>query len=228
MGSRAHGVDLARPLAVDDLQVAARHRHQARPRARDGARARRGAGGRRRTGRRSRTDAADRRAQRGREDRPGDDPRSHRARQPAADLRAVAARRDHRALRPVEPDRRGPRHHRPAVRDRRAGPRGADRRSGRGDLPLFRPHRVRRAGGRRHHHRRPRRDLARGLCRAHRATPRRNPRWRPIASAGASSFTAPIAPPASCCSKLHEQLGAGRDGTGINRWHAIGHPERRA
>ena len=28
--------------------------------------------------------------------------------------------------------------------------------------------------------------------------------------------------------KLHEQLGAGRDGTGINRWHAIGHPERRA
>ncbi len=28
--------------------------------------------------------------------------------------------------------------------------------------------------------------------------------------------------------KLHEQLGAGRDGTGINRWHAIGQPERRA
>jgi uncharacterized protein (DUF58 family) len=28
--------------------------------------------------------------------------------------------------------------------------------------------------------------------------------------------------------KLHEQLGSGRDGTGINRWHAIGHPERRA
>ena len=28
--------------------------------------------------------------------------------------------------------------------------------------------------------------------------------------------------------KLHEQLGAGRDGTGINRWHALGHTERRA
>jgi uncharacterized protein (DUF58 family) len=28
--------------------------------------------------------------------------------------------------------------------------------------------------------------------------------------------------------KLHEQLGAGRDGTGINRWHSLGHPERRA
>ena len=28
--------------------------------------------------------------------------------------------------------------------------------------------------------------------------------------------------------KLHEQLGAGRDGTGINRWHALGQPERRA
>jgi len=28
--------------------------------------------------------------------------------------------------------------------------------------------------------------------------------------------------------KLHEQLGAGREGTGINRWHALAHPERRA
>jgi uncharacterized protein (DUF58 family) len=28
--------------------------------------------------------------------------------------------------------------------------------------------------------------------------------------------------------KLHEQLGAGRDGTGINRWHVLAHPERRA
>jgi len=28
--------------------------------------------------------------------------------------------------------------------------------------------------------------------------------------------------------KLHEQLGAGRNGTGINRWHALAHPERRA
>jgi len=28
--------------------------------------------------------------------------------------------------------------------------------------------------------------------------------------------------------KLHEQLGAGRSGIGINRWHALGQPERRA
>jgi uncharacterized protein (DUF58 family) len=28
--------------------------------------------------------------------------------------------------------------------------------------------------------------------------------------------------------KLHEQLGAGREGTGINRWRALAHPERRA
>src|SRR5215472_4987110 len=28
--------------------------------------------------------------------------------------------------------------------------------------------------------------------------------------------------------KLHEQLGAGREGTGINRWRALGHRERRA
>jgi uncharacterized protein (DUF58 family) len=28
--------------------------------------------------------------------------------------------------------------------------------------------------------------------------------------------------------KLHEQLGAGRNGTGMNRWHALGQPERRA
>jgi len=28
--------------------------------------------------------------------------------------------------------------------------------------------------------------------------------------------------------KLHEQLGAGREGTGINRWRALGHTERRA
>jgi uncharacterized protein (DUF58 family) len=27
--------------------------------------------------------------------------------------------------------------------------------------------------------------------------------------------------------KLHEQLGAGRNGTGMNRWHALGQPERR-
>jgi uncharacterized protein (DUF58 family) len=28
--------------------------------------------------------------------------------------------------------------------------------------------------------------------------------------------------------KLHGQLGAGREGVGINRWHAVSHTERRA
>ena len=55
---------------------------------------------------------------------------------------------------------RGAEDHRPAFRHRRARPRGADRRSGRGKLPLFRPHRIHRAGRRRLHHRRPRRSMA--------------------------------------------------------------------
>ena len=63
-----------------------------------------------------------------------------------------------------------------AFGQRLAGPSGADRRSGRGDLPLFRPHRIHRARRRRRDHRRPRRELARRLRGAARAPPRRNPR----------------------------------------------------
>ena len=90
--------------------------------------------------------------------------------------------------------------HRTAFRQRRARPRRADRRSGRRDLSLLGPRRIRRAGRRRPHHRRPRRDLARRLCRARaRATaPKSAP--RPTGSAGASPSTAPTGRRANCCS----------------------------
>ena len=99
-----------------------------------------------------------------------------RAREPAAVVRALAAVRDAGALRPVEPDRGRAQHDRATVRERRARPRGADRRSGRGDLPVLRPRRVLRSGGRPLDHGRPRRGLARGLPEAARAPPRRDPR----------------------------------------------------
>ena len=51
----------------------------------------------------------------------------------------------------------------PALRQRRARPRRADRRSRGGDISLLGPHRVRRAGRRRTHHRGPRRNLEGGL-----------------------------------------------------------------
>ena len=44
------------------------------------------------------------------------------------------------------------------------------------DFPLFRPHRIRRTGRRRHHHRGPRRTLGRRLCRARGAASRRDSR----------------------------------------------------
>src|SRR5262249_6596426 len=50
------------------------------------------------------------------------------------------------------PDRRGSFHHRAAVGDRRPRTRGAGRRSGGGDVPVFRTHRVLRARGRRRRH----------------------------------------------------------------------------
>ena len=47
---------------------------------------------------------------------------------------------------------------------------------GRGNLPLFRPDRVRRSGRRQRHHRRPRRKMGRRLCGARGAASRRNSR----------------------------------------------------
>ena len=86
--------------------------------------------------------------------------RSRRAHQPAAEFRALPARRDRAPVRPVERYRRRAPHHHATVRQRRAWPCGADRRSRRGDFSLLGPHRIRRTRRRRPHHRRPRRDLA--------------------------------------------------------------------
>ena len=176
MGSLAHGLDLARPLAVHGVRLRAGDRQQARPHAGGGFRACRSAGARRRARRRSRSDASDRQPQRDREDGRGHRARSDRAREPAAVIRPLATLRGRPAVRFVEPDQRGARHHRAAVGHRRAGPRRADRRSGGGKLPLFRPHRVHRAGRRRRRHRRPRRNLAQRLYRLGGAPPRRYPR----------------------------------------------------
>ena len=66
--------------------------------------------------------------------------------------------------------------HHAALRQRRARPRRADRRSRRGDISVLGPHRIRRARRRRPYHRRPRRNLARRLHGARCASPRRNSR----------------------------------------------------
>src|SRR6185437_2632307 len=102
--------------------------------------------------------------------------RHRRATEPAAVLRPLAARRDRRALRPVEPDRRGAGDDRATLRHRRAWARGADRRSGRREFPLFRARRIRRTGRRRQRHRRPRGNLAQRLPGPDRPSPRRHPR----------------------------------------------------
>ena len=92
-----------------------------------------------------------------------------RAREPAAEFRALPARRGRAAVRSVERNRRSAAHHHAALRQRRARPCRADRRSGRGDISVLGPHRIRRAGRRRPHHRRPRRNLARRLYGARRS-----------------------------------------------------------
>ena len=105
MGSRAHGVDLAGPLALDGVRLAAGLGDQARPRAGDRVRARRGAGRGRRARRHSGPDAPEREPQHHREHGRDHRARSDRAREPAALVRALAAVRDRGAVRPVEPDR---------------------------------------------------------------------------------------------------------------------------
>ncbi len=111
----------------------------------------------------------------------------------------LPARRDRAPVRPLERDRRSAAHDDPTLRQRRAWPCRADRRSRRGDISVLGPHRVRGAGGRRPHHRRPRRDLADGL--RERACAGIAPRFarRPTGSAGALPFTAPTVRRASCC-----------------------------
>ena len=91
MGSRAYGVDLAGPFALDGVRFAAGVGNETRPRADHRLCAGRDHGRRRRTRRHSRPDAADREPQCHRQDGAGLHSRHQRARQPAADLRALAA-----------------------------------------------------------------------------------------------------------------------------------------
>ena len=107
MGSRAHGLALARPLAVDGVHLAAGRREQARPRAGRRLRARRGSGRGRRARRHSRPDAPDRAAATSSTSMArGASCTTRRERaEPAAGLRARAALRSRGAVRPVEPDR---------------------------------------------------------------------------------------------------------------------------
>src|SRR5438034_1396229 len=176
MGGRAYGLAVARPLPVHAVSLATCPGLQARPMPRGGLRPRRnsGAGGRAR--RHTRPDAADRQPQCVGQDGECDRARRRRAPQPAAAVCALLARRDRGGVGFLEPDRASARHARAASRDGCARPHSADRRSGRRDVSLFRPHRVHRAGRCGLRHRRPRRDLE-GRIRGPRGTsPRGNPR----------------------------------------------------
>ena len=152
--------------------VAARAREQARPQPHHCICAGRNPGRGRRARRPARPDAADRQPRRDRPHGRSHDPRSDRALEPAGRLCAGVAVGDRGAVRPVEPDRGNPHHPDAAFHQWLAGPSRPDRRSGRGDLPLFRPRRVHRAGRLRRDHRRPRRELARRLRGAAEAPPR--------------------------------------------------------
>jgi len=176
MGGRAHGVAVARPLAVHGVSLPARPGIQARSMSRRRLRARRNsrAGGRAR--RHAGLDAADRQPQRARQDGERDRARRHRAAQPAAAVCALLARRNRGGVGFLEPDDAGARHPRAALGNRRPRPYRADRRSGGRNLSLFRPRRVHRARGRGLHHRRPRRGLEGRIRDARRASPRGNPR----------------------------------------------------
>ena len=149
---------------------------QARPHAGGGVRAGRGPGAGRRARRHAGPDAADRQPQRARQDRQRHPARSHAAREPAGRVRALGAGRDRGDFGFLEPDRRGAQDAGATVGDRCARPHRAGRRSGRGDLSVFGPRRVHRAGRRRLDHRRPRRGLEGGLRGPGRAPPRRDPR----------------------------------------------------
>ena len=179
MGSRAHGLDLAGPLALDGVRLAAGAGDQARPRAgrsrsrspkcwSKAASASAFPGLMRPTASR---DVIERMAEAIMHD-------ADRAREPAAGVRA---RR--RCPRSWCSPTCGARSRTCAARiaqlsaQRRARPSGADRRSGRGDLPLFRPRRVHRSR-RRGTRSRPAapRPGATTIRSARRAPPRRDPR----------------------------------------------------
>src|SRR5260370_154661 len=74
--------------------------------------------------------------QRARENGASNTARPGGARKPADRLCTLAAFRNRDAVRPMEPDRRGAKNHRPARGHRRSRPCRADQRPGRGKLPL--------------------------------------------------------------------------------------------
>ena len=195
--------------------------NEARPRARRRVRARRGAGRGRRAHRHSRHHAADREPQRDRADGRGDRPRPDRAREPAAVVLALAARRGRGAVRPVEPDRRGARDHRAAL--------GHAARTATWCRSSIRPRRPSRipvaSSSSSRKARAPSRPAApRPGASSTRSgwsvtAPRSAP--RPTGSAGRSRSTAPTGPPPTCCCGCIRSMGAGPRGTGINRWHAL-------
>ena len=221
MGSRAYGVDLARPLALHGVRLAAGGGDQARPRAGRRLRARRGPGRGRRAHRHPGHHAADRKPQRDRADGRGDRPRPDRAREPAALVLAVAARRGRGAVGPVEPDRRGACDHRAALRQR-----ARTATSCRSSIRSRRPSRFPAASSSSSRKARaPSRPAApRPGASSTRSgwsvtAPRSAP--RPTGSAGRSSIHRTDRPATDLLLWLHSSMGAGPQGTGINRWHAL-------
>src|SRR5262245_56230482 len=174
MGGRTHRLAVGRPFAVDGVQVAFGAGIQARSLPGGRLRARRGAGAGGRARRHARPDAADRQPQRARQDGERDRARRDRAAEPAASLRAILAGRGRGGVRLLEPDGGSASNVGAALVDGRPWPHRADRRSGRGDVPLFRARRVHRAGGRRLDHRRPRRGLEERIRDAPGPPPRRD------------------------------------------------------
>ena len=175
MGGRAHGMDLAGPFALHGVRFAARRREQARPHA----------GRRLRACRRCWSKAANASAFRASCARP--------ASRNVIDKMAEAIVHDIGERASLPPSFSpsplaeivmlsdfwspiGEVHATiaQALGDRRARACRADRRSGRGDVSLFRPGRIHRAGRRRRDHGGARRDLAQRLRSPHRAPPRRD------------------------------------------------------
>ncbi len=126
---------------------------------------------------------------------------AERAAEPAAEFRAGAVLRGVAVFRLVESDRRIPPDHRPTGGERRARPRRPGGRSGGGNLPLFRPRRIRRI--RRASAASPPAAPRPGATTIRSCSPTTAPRCARNASssAGASPCTAPTADRPSSCSR---------------------------
>ena len=212
MGSRAHHLALAGPLALDGVRLGAGRREQARPRAGRRLRARRSAGAGRRARRHSRPDAADREPQRHRADGGGD--RCTTPPSAPACRRLSRPRRCPRSWCCPTCGARSPKCSRTIAQLSANGAHGhvvqivdpaEETFPYSGRVEFIEPE------GAGTHHRRPRRDLARRLPgAASRATaPRSAP--RPTGSAGASPSTAPTGRRASCCWRCMRAWATARD-----------------